>query len=88
MPRNPVHRIEEIPQTSDAIAVPVLLLRGLDSDLVLPETVAQMRTRGPGAQGLLEAIEVPGCGHAPALNVPAHWAWVSDFLARAEGRRA
>ena len=72
----------------DAIAVPVLLLRGVDSDLVLPETAAQMRTRGPGAQGLLEAIEVPGCGHAPALNVPGHWAWVSDFLVRAQAREA
>ena len=72
----------------DAIAVPMLLLRGVDSDLVLSETVAQMRTRGPGAQSLLEAIEVPGCGHAPALNVPEHWAWVSDFLARAQAREA
>ena len=72
----------------DAIKVPVLLLRGVDSDLVWPETAAQMRTRGPGAQGLLEAIEVPGCGHAPALNVPGHWAWVSDFLARAQAREA
>jgi len=72
----------------DAITVPVLLLRGMDSDLVLPETAAQMRARGPGAQGLLEAIEVPGCGHAPALNVPEHWAWVADFLARAQARTA
>ncbi len=72
----------------DAITVPVLLLRGATSDLVLPETVARMRTRGPGAQGLLQTIEVPGCGHAPALNVPEHWAWVSDFLARAEERAA
>ncbi len=68
----------------DAITVPVLLLRGATSDLVLPETVARMRTRGPGAQGLLQTIEVPGCGHAPALNVPEHWAWVSDFLAHAQ----
>lgn len=72
----------------DAIAVPVLLLRGVDSDLVLPETAAQMHTRGPGAQGLLQTIEVPGCGHAPALNVPEHWAWVSDFLERAAARAA
>jgi pimeloyl-ACP methyl ester carboxylesterase len=72
----------------DAIAVPVLLLRGADSDLVLPETVQQMRARGPGAKGLLQTIEVPGCGHAPALNVPQQWDWVSDFLARAEGGAA
>ena len=72
----------------DAIEVPALLLRGAESDLVLPETVAQMRARGPGARGLLQVREVPGCGHAPALNVPEHWAWVSDFLDHAEGRGA
>jgi pimeloyl-ACP methyl ester carboxylesterase len=64
----------------DAIEVPVLLLRGVDSDLVLPETAAEMRRRGPGARGLLQHLEVPGCGHAPALNVLQQLQWVSDFL--------
>ena len=64
----------------DAITVPVLLLRGEDSDLVLPGTVPQMHARGPGALGRLQVIEVPGCGHAPALNVPQQLAWVSDFI--------
>ena len=64
----------------DAIEVPVLLLRGVESDLVLAETVVQMRQRGPGARGLLEHIEVPGCGHAPALNVQQHFDWIVDFL--------
>jgi len=67
----------------DALRVPVLLLRGEQSDLVLPETVAEMRTRGPGARGLLEVVEVPGCGHAPALNVPEHYALVDQLLERA-----
>lgn len=58
----------------------MLLLRGADSDLVLPETVAAMRTRGPGARGQLQTVEVPGCGHAPALNVESQWAVVTDFL--------
>ena len=65
----------------DAITVPVLLLRGEESDLVLPDTVPQMHARGPGALGRLQVIEVPGCGHAPALNVPQQLAWVSDFIA-------
>ena len=69
-------------QHYDALQLPVLLLRGAQSDLVLPETVAEMRTRGPGARGLLEVVEVPGCGHAPALNVPQHYALVDQFLAR------
>ena len=64
----------------DAIDVPVLLLRGEASDLVLPETVDRMRQRGPGAHGLLQTIEVPGCGHAPALNVPQQLDWVTDFI--------
>ena len=64
----------------DAIACPVLLLRGADSDLVLPETLPRMQSRGPGARGLLQAIEVPGCGHAPALNVPQQLDWVTGFI--------
>ena len=64
----------------DAIDVPVLLLRGADSDLVLAETAARMGQRGPGARGLLQTIEVPGCGHAPALNVPQQLDWVTDFI--------
>lgn len=69
----------------DAIEAPVLLLRGADSDLVLPGAVAQMQQRGPGARGRLQVIEVPGCGHAPALNVPTQLEAVSRFLAAAEG---
>mgnify|MGYP000662134818 CR=1 FL=1 len=65
----------------DAIDCPVLLLRGAESDLVLSETAVRMQARGPGAKGCLTTIEVPGCGHAPALNVPQQWAWVSDFIA-------
>ena len=64
----------------DAINQPVLLLRGAESDLVLPETVKDMRHRGPGARGQLKVIEVHGCGHAPALNVLQQWEWVTDFI--------
>ena len=64
----------------DAIDCPVLLLRGAQSDLVLPETVQAMHTRGPGTRGLLETVEVPGCGHAPALNVPDQLERVSRFI--------
>jgi len=70
----------------DAIEVPVLLLRGVDSDLVLPETMTRMHQRGPGARGLQQTIEVPGCGHAPALNVPQHLDWVTGFIESAARR--
>ena len=70
-------------QHYDTIDCPVLLLRGAESDLVLAETAVRMQTRGPGAKGRLTAIEVPGCGHAPALNVPQQLDWVTDFIERA-----
>ena len=64
----------------DRLQLPVLCLRGAESDLVLPETVRAMQTRGPGAAERLRLVEVPGCGHAPALNVPAQLDLVSDFI--------
>jgi len=67
----------------DAIEVPVMILRGAESDLVLPDTVEAMRHRGPGAAGRLTVLEVPGCGHAPALNVPEQLVPIADFLSAA-----
>ena len=64
----------------DALKLPVLLLRGEESDLVLPEKVTEMRRRGPGVRGQLKTIEVPGCGHAPALNVLQQLEWVTEFI--------
>jgi len=64
----------------DALTMPVLCLRGADSDLVLPDTVLAMRSRGPGAAGLLQVVEIEGCGHAPALNVPLQLALVARFI--------
>ncbi|HVZ43476.1 MAG TPA: alpha/beta hydrolase [Ramlibacter sp.] len=66
----------------DEVRVPVLLLRGAESDLVLPDAVQEMTTRGPGTRGMLQVIEVAGCGHAPALNVPRQLECVADFLER------
>ena len=70
----------------DAIDVPVLCLRGAESDLVLPDATAEMLRRGPGTRGLVSVVEVPGCGHAPALNVPAQLELVSAFIEQHEGR--
>lgn len=68
----------------DRIAVPVLLLRGAESDLVLPDAAAEMLTRGPGPSGLVKIVEVPGCGHAPALNVPEQLDLLRSFIDAAE----
>lgn len=64
----------------DALNIPVMVMRGANSDLISPDTIDTMRTRGPGARGLLRAEEIAGCGHAPALNVPAQWQLMTDFL--------
>ncbi|MBX9959863.1 MAG: alpha/beta hydrolase [Burkholderiaceae bacterium] len=64
----------------ERLTQPVLLLRGAESDLVLPETVVRMRDCGPGRAGRLQVIEVPGCGHAPALNVPEQLDAVLRFI--------
>ena len=60
----------------DTLTLPVLCLRGEHSDLLLPEVTEQMRRRGPRAQ----VVTVPGCGHAPALNVPEQLTAVERFL--------
>jgi pimeloyl-ACP methyl ester carboxylesterase len=63
-------------QEYDSLDVPVLCLRGESSDLLLRETTEQMAQRGPRAR--IETIA--GCGHAPALNVPAQIGLVQAFL--------
>lgn len=63
----------------DSLDLPVLCLRGESSDLLLRETADAMRERGPRAV----VVEIPGCGHAPALNTPEQFALVERFLAGA-----
>jgi pimeloyl-ACP methyl ester carboxylesterase len=60
----------------DALDIPTLLMRGIDSDLLLQEVAEEMTRRGPRAQ----LAVIPGCGHAPALNVPEQIELVRDFL--------
>jgi pimeloyl-ACP methyl ester carboxylesterase len=60
----------------DAIACPILLLRGATSDLLPHDAALQMCQRGPRAK----LIEVPGVGHAPMLMDTAQAAPVREFL--------
>jgi pimeloyl-ACP methyl ester carboxylesterase len=60
----------------DAIDVPTLCLRGETSDLLLADTAEEMRRRGPRAV----VVTIPGCGHAPALNVPEQFQLVERFF--------
>ena len=59
-----------------ATVMPTLVLRGAESDLLTPEILARMRALGPHIQ----SVEIPGCGHAPALMDPAQIAVVKNYL--------
>jgi pimeloyl-ACP methyl ester carboxylesterase len=61
----------------DRIMAKTLCLRGEHSDLLLADVAAEMTRRGPRCR--LEVIA--GCGHAPALNVPAQFKLIAEFLA-------
>ncbi len=58
-----------------AVHGPVLVIRGEDSDLLLPETLAEMRQR-PHTQAYI----VPRTGHAPMLMDDAQAGAVRHFL--------
>lgn len=62
----------------EQVKCPVLVLRGAESDLLLPETVERMKASGPGC----EAVDIPDCGHAPSLMPADQIAIVRDWLAR------
>ena len=60
----------------NAVRCPVLILRGVDSDLLLPETARAMVAGRANAR----LVEVPGCGHAPALMDPWQIEVIREFL--------
>ena len=65
----------------EAIACPVLVLRGADSDLLLKETAEEMTRRGAAAaRGQVQLRTIAGAGHAPALMAPDQIAIVREFL--------
>lgn len=61
----------------DAIACPVLVLRGARSDLLLAETAAEMSRRGPQAK----VVEIAEAGHAPGLMSTDQINLLRDWLA-------
>lgn len=60
----------------DAVTVPVLVVRGMESDLLTEDVLEQMKRRGPGCQ----VHEVSGAGHAPWLMSEDQTAPILDFL--------
>jgi pimeloyl-ACP methyl ester carboxylesterase len=74
----------EIWRHYDEVRVPILLLRGAESDLVLRDAADEMMLRGPGPLGLTRIVEIAGVGHAPALNVPEQLDIVTAFIEQHE----
>jgi cobalt-zinc-cadmium efflux system protein len=60
----------------DAITVPILIVRGGDSDLLSSVTVEEMLRRNPHAR----SITIPGVGHAPAFLKPEQIALAAEFF--------
>jgi len=60
--------------------VPVLALRGENSDLLSPATLEAMAAQHPG----LQAVTVPGQGHAPLLRDAPTLSRIASFIAHVE----
>jgi pimeloyl-ACP methyl ester carboxylesterase len=58
------------------IAAPVLVVRGAESDILSRATVSQMKS----VIRNVEAVEVPGVGHAPSLSEPESLEAIKKFL--------
>ena len=61
----------------DRLHIPVLLLRGADSDLLSEATATSMSLRGPKAV----CVTLPGVGHAPMLDRAEQQQPILSFLA-------
>jgi len=62
------------------LKIPVLILRGEDSDILLPYTVDAMKSTNPRAQ----SHTIAGCGHAPALASAEQLNIISQWLTSAQ----
>ena len=73
-----IHHPEDYGQWEDwrKLDCAMLCLRGENSDLLLREAADRMPKENPRCR----VVEIGGCGHAPALNVPEQVGLVRDFL--------
>lgn len=63
-------------ETWDSIRCPSLILRGMNSDLLSPDTAAKMLDRGPKS----DLIEFADVGHAPALMADDQISEINEWL--------
>ena len=63
--------------------VPLMIIRGENSDLLSQETVAAMRDRRPD----LQLVDVPGQGHAPFLMEDDVIVRIGQFVAACDPAR-
>ena len=71
------------PLFSQIKSVPLLVIRGVLSDILSAGTLARMAHEKPD----LMQVEVPNRGHTPLLNEPACLEAIDSFLGRSRGRR-
>lgn len=71
------------PQFDGLSGIPLMVLRGANSDILSEDTVARMAERRPD----MENVQVDGAGHAPMLTETAILNRISAFITTAEDQR-
>jgi pimeloyl-ACP methyl ester carboxylesterase len=74
--RNPWHYSLDLWRYWTAIEVPILVIRGEESDMLPADLARDMMRRNPRAR----VVEMKGCGHAPPLMSAEQIGCVSEFL--------
>ena len=65
-----------VPTYWQSIRCPVLVLRGEESDMLLPEIITKMMYLQPNTK----VVTIPQCGHAPSLMTPEQIQIIEDWL--------